>query len=281
MTMTVTALKITRITGLSCTMTYWPPKQKKAHKNKRADWQGLGSRVLSNTNMEDKTHVEQTKVNTTVTHETPLTARVEDAEQLSSINLPHQSTALIDSCATSSCGHFQDPFQATGWVWHKIFITLFGQKAAATKQKELLHSLCKPANTIDIVPTSKSSHTLLSTSKFADANYITMLTPHAVQFYDGQTMTIKSTKLPVLSGWRNTISKLWHVPPNPNPSTPEQANNVFELKKKHIVPYYHAAVGYSAKPMWLAAIQWGFYATWPLLTERAVPKHFPEPAETA
>ena len=37
--------------------------------------------------------------------------------------------------------------------------------------------------------------------------------------------------------------------------------------------YYHAAAGYVTTSTLLAAIQQGFYATWPLLTERVMLKH--------
>ena len=57
--------------GHNGTTTYWPTEQKeKPIKTKRP----------SNLNQEDKTHVEQTKGNTPITHKIPLTAQVEDAE---------------------------------------------------------------------------------------------------------------------------------------------------------------------------------------------------------
>ena len=158
------------------------------NKSKKADWQGPGSRMLSNLKHDNKIHVEHTKVNTTITHETLLTAQVEGAEQWSCIflpktNTPHKQTAVIDSGATSSCGRPHDPLLATGQLLYKIFHTPFRQQTAASKQKELLHNLPKPVRTIDIIPTLKYSPTLLSTSKFADTNYITVLTPQAVHIY--------------------------------------------------------------------------------------------------
>ena len=62
-------------------------------------------------------------------------------------------------------------------------------------------------------------------------------------------------------GWRNDISRLRHVLLQPESSTQEQANKVFELaNKQQIIAYYHAAVGYTMKSTWLAVISgnhWG------------------------
>ena len=64
----------------------------------------------------------------------------------------------------------------------------------------------------NIVPTLQASHSLLSTSKFADANYITIFTATAVTIYKGETTTINASRPPVLAGWWDDISGLWHVP---------------------------------------------------------------------
>ena len=50
---------------------------------------------------------------------------------------------------------------------------------------------------------------------------------------------------------------------------------------EQIIAWYHAAAGYPTKPTWIKAIDAGFYATWPMLTSKAVRKHFPESEETA
>jgi hypothetical protein len=55
----------------------------------------------------------------------------------------------------------------------------------------------------------------------------------------------------------------------------EFINSVYELPNtKQIIAWYHAAAGYPTKPTWLKAIEAGFLATWPLLTTKAVKKHF-------
>ena len=49
---------------------------------------------------------------------------------------------------------------------------------------------------------------------------------------------------------------------------------------EQVVAWYHAAAGYPTKPTWIKAIKSGFYTTWPLLTAKAVRKHYPETVET-
>jgi hypothetical protein len=51
-------------------------------------------------------------------------------------------------------------------------------------------------------------------------------------------------------------------------------NSVYKLPNtEQVVAWYHAAVGYPTKATWLKAVDAGFYATWTLLTAKAVRKH--------
>ena len=165
---------------------------------------------------------------------------------------------------------------------------LLWQTAVATEQKELQHNLWQPAKMVDIVPTLKAFYSLLRTSKFAIANNITMFMPTAVQIYDGETTKVAAWQPPVLTGRQNNLSGLWYIPltqhqTNQEPSNPIlNTNNVFELANSNqIIVYYHVAAGYPIKPIWLATICKGFFATWLLLTEHAVNKHFLESTEMA
>ena len=66
---------------------------------------------------------------------------------------------------------------------------------------------------------------------------------------------------------------------NANPN--EVVNSVYELPNlQQVVRWYHAAAGYPTKSKWLKAIDAGFFATWPLLTTKAVKKHYPDTTET-
>ena len=67
---------------------------------------------------------------------------------------------------------------------------------------------------------------------------------------------------------------------NLNPA--EFANSVYELPNtEQVIRWYHAAAGYPTKDTWLKAIKAGFFATWPMLTVKAVRKHYPETVVTA
>ena len=71
------------------------------------------------------------------------------------------------------------------------------------------------------------------------------------------------------------MNKRKHLP------TTEFANSVYELPNtEQVIAWYHAAAGYPTESTWLKAIEKGFYATWPLLTTKAVKHHFPESTTT-
>jgi hypothetical protein len=134
---------------------------------------------------------------------------------------------------------------------------------------------------------------LISGPKFADANYVTVLTPTKVLIYDNEDLTITISKEAVLQGWRDRPSGLWRMPLSKkgNPSnakyllldkTSEDAiANVYELPStSQVIKYLHASAGYPMKATWLKAIDSGSFLTWPHLTAKAVQKHFPQSDET-
>ena len=75
----------------------------------------------------------------------------------------------------------------------------FGQVANMTKEAQLHANIWDPAQTVDTVPGLKYN-SLLSTSKFLEANYLTVFTPEEVQIFDGDRTTIASMKEPILHG---------------------------------------------------------------------------------
>ena len=62
------------------------------------------------------------------------------------------------------------------------------------------------AKTVDMVP-QLQHNSLISGGKFADANYITVLTPKEVLIHDGKDTHMSVTKGPILKGWRYTTYK--------------------------------------------------------------------------
>ena len=56
-------------------------------------------------------------------------------------------------------------------------------------ETKLHHKVREPARTVDIVAELRHN-SLISASKFADANYVTLLTPDEVLIFDGDTLQI-------------------------------------------------------------------------------------------
>jgi hypothetical protein len=218
------------------------------------------------------------------------------------------ATIVMDSAATSTVILIRPsdaehvnilPTKST-----KTFYNANGTTSDASNQARLKYNLRSPADEADMVP-SLAMNSLLSTSKLADANYITIFTKDEVQVFDAELAKVSVDGDAVMKGWRCPMTKLWRVPIKPtwtNTNTDttllsreatdlimakrdanphEFVNSVYELPNlEQVVAWYHAAAGYPTKATWLKAIEAGFYATWPLLTAKAVKKHFPETVET-
>ena len=172
----------------------------------------------------------------------------------------------------------------------------------ATEIAEYPFAVRAPANELHITP-GVSQHSLLSTSKFADANYITIFDKDTVNIYDANDTVISVTKGAILRGWRDPAINLWRIPlvdmvrnnttdtvivnrppteflpARPPPS--DAIHNVYELKTQpELVRYHHATAGFPTKPTWLAAIKNKQFAAWPGLSLDAVRKHFPDSEKT-
>ena len=74
---------------------------------------------------------------------------------------------------------------------------LTGKTPAASTQANLYNGVCEPANNVDMVLQQKQN-SLISGGKFADANYITVLTPTEVLIYDGNGTHISVSKGSIL-----------------------------------------------------------------------------------
>ena len=162
----------------------------------------------------------------------------------------------------------------------------------ATTIAKLKHDIRDPAKTVDMVPGLKTN-SLISGPKFADAGYVTVLTPKELLIYDGIDLEMIVNKEAFIKGWRDA-SGLWRMPLEATKSKKkpqytvlpkkfeEAVNNVYELPStSEIVRYLHACAGFPTKATWIKAIIGGNYATWPHLSVEAVKKHYPESDETA
>ena len=119
-------------------------------------------------------------------------------------------SAASDSGATASALKVTAPTIATGTKSYATFGGAFGDLAEATTINKLHHNIREPARSAHIVP--KVTDSLLSTGKFADANYITVYDKNEVNYYDATTTKIVVSEAAVLTGWRCPKTKLWRVP---------------------------------------------------------------------
>ena len=77
-----------------------------------------------------------------------------------------------------------------------------GEETKASKKEKLHHKVREPARTVDMVP-NLAQNLLLSASKFADAKYVTVLTPEEVLMYDDLgDLQLTIYQESILKGWR-------------------------------------------------------------------------------
>ncbi len=177
---------------------------------------------------------------------------------------------LVDSGCTSGVGTLNDPCRRTGRASKKKFVLPGGEIVNATEIAEYPFKVRVLAQELHITP-SITKNSLLSTSKFADANYITIFDKEAVNIYDANDTTITITRGAILRGFKCPMTGIWRIPfvdlvRNNNtdtvivncppsellPAHPPPANaihNMYELKTQlELVQYYHAAAGFPTKP---------------------------------
>ncbi len=85
-----------------------------------------------------------------------------------------------------------------------------GDQAKAATVNKLHHKICEPVRSVYIVP--KVQHSLLSTSKLVEADYIAIYDKQQVNFYNAMTTKIVVSEEAVLKGWRCPVTKLWRIP---------------------------------------------------------------------
>jgi hypothetical protein len=199
-----------------------------------------------------------------------------------------EPSMVVDSGATSTCIRSIDATEVKvlNEQSPKTFLNANGTASRAGNKARLLYDLREPANDADMVP-NLAMNSLFSTSKLADASYVTVFTKDEVKVFDTETAPFKIEGKVVMLGWRCPKTKLWRVPLKPswtNENTEttllsqeatkimlskqekidplELVNSVYELpNQEQVVAWYHAAAGYPTKPTWLKAIEAGFYAT--------------------
>jgi hypothetical protein len=120
-------------------------------------------------------------------------------------------TTVADSAATSGVGTINDPCQQTGKPSHKQFILPNGSVIPATKIAEYPFEVRNLSKVLHITP-GISQNSLLSTVKFADANYIQFLTRTHLKSTTPMAQSSPSPKGAIFHGWQDSKSILWHIP---------------------------------------------------------------------
>jgi hypothetical protein len=184
----------------------------------------------------------------------------------------------------------------------KKFVLSGGEIVNATEIAEYPFKVRAPAQELHITP-GVTKNSLLSTSKFIDANYITIFDKEAVNIYDANNTTITITRGAILREFKCPMTGMWRIPlvdlvRNNNtdivivncppseflpacPPPTKAIHNVYELKTQpELVQYYHAAAGFPTKPTWLKAIKNMQFASWLGLPADAVKRHYLDSKET-
>jgi hypothetical protein len=181
---------------------------------------------------------------------------------------------------------------------HKQFIFPDGTVIPATEISEHPFEVRKLTKILHIKP-GIIQNSLLSTVKFADANYITIFDKDTVNIYNTNDTIIILTKGAILGGLRDKNSNLWCIPlvrmvrnlntdtvllncppsefllDQPDPT--EAVHSVYELKTQpELVQYLHTSAALPTKPTWLKAIKNKQFSSWPGLPKDAVRCHFPD-----
>jgi hypothetical protein len=104
---------------------------------------------------------------------------------------------VADSAATSSVRTPTAPLIPTGRISNKNFQLPNGTQTAATTVSKLAHNIRQPAKDVHIVPSIKSN-SLLSTTKFAKAGYITVFDNEEVNIYDTHDTMFKVSRAAIL-----------------------------------------------------------------------------------
>ncbi|KAL9183011.1 hypothetical protein ACHAXT_004798 [Thalassiosira profunda] len=134
---------------------------------------------------------------------------------------------------------------------------------------------------------------LMSVSKTNDDGNVSIFTKDGVTMHREEDVLITLRGKPILVGVRDENdryriplqqSRTTRTPRKPTKAAAaplQQANSVYDLPSvEEGIQWMHATCGYPVKSTWLKAIKACNFHGWPLLSERAVRKYYPETTET-
>jgi hydrogenase maturation factor len=93
----------------------------------------------------------------------------------------------------------------------KCFLNAKVTVSKALNTAKLKYEMRELAADADVVP-GRAMNSLLSTSKLADANYVTVFMKDEVKIFDAATAPFQLEGKVVMQGWRYPKTKLWRVP---------------------------------------------------------------------
>ena len=105
------------------------------------------------------------------------------------LRIHNSNQAVFDTAATSSAGKSGDNFIPTTKRSDKVFNQPSGTQMEATYVHKLKHNVRDPVGRVDIV-TDLAQEILISGPKFAEAGYVTLLTPKELLIFDGEDLKI-------------------------------------------------------------------------------------------
>ena len=120
-------------------------------------------------------------------------------------------STVADSGCTSGVGTSDDLCRRMGSTSNKEFLLPGGEILAATEIAEYPFNVRDPAKQLHITP-GITTNLLLSTSKFAKANSITIFDKEEVNIYDANDTVITFTRGAILRGFKGPGSGLWQIP---------------------------------------------------------------------
>ncbi len=110
------------------------------------------------------------------------------------------TTTIADSGATSGVGNTANLCPPLGWPSDKQFILPSGDVIPATEMAKYPFDVRAPANELHITP-GVNLHSLLSTGKFANANYIMVFDKEMVNVYDANDTIFTISRGAILRGF--------------------------------------------------------------------------------
>jgi hypothetical protein len=107
-----------------------------------------------------------------------------------------------------------------------------------------------------------------------EEGYTTIFHPEkeGVTIHKEGTVTISTSKPPVLQGCKNYTENLWSLSVSKDKEKErEEIQNLYSLPSiPQSIRYLHAAAGFPVEVTWIKAIKAGNYITWPGLTNTTV-----------